>query len=184
MLNVTFLIEKHLKLFSVPNISSTGDVIYKIEWINTCLRALPKGMQILLWSASLSVLLPVVRPAPVLSWCVQVLLRGEPRRPRRREPHLTVVVMSEHHVGVVDPARHNLTPEMTSMPQIFRLHRSICHLMSVDGRGPLWAIVSQSIGEVESHSVGRVVKTTWTHLKVAMRSAVTVKVRWEWILAF
>lgn len=31
MLNVTFLIEKHLKLFSVPNISSTGDVIYKIE---------------------------------------------------------------------------------------------------------------------------------------------------------
>lgn len=139
-------------------------------------------MQVLLGAAALAVLLAVVGPAPVLRRRVQVLLRGEPRRARRREPHLAVVVVSEHHVGVVDTPRHDLTAEVAAVAQVLRLHWSVSHLMSVDRGGPLGAVVSQSIGEIQPHPVRGVVQAARPHLEVAVRSAVPVEVWRKWVL--
>lgn len=133
-------------------------------------------MQILLRASPMAVVRAVVLPAAVLRRVVQILLGGEPGRPRRAASHLTVVIMPEHHVRVVDPAGRDLAPEVVSLAKVLGLHRrwAVGELVSVDGGGPLRAVVSQSVGEV--HAVGGVVQAAGTHLEVSVGTAAAAAV--------
>lgn len=115
------------------------------------------GSQVLLRAPALSIFRSVVRPPSVLGWSVKVLLGGEPRSAGRREPHLAVIVMSEHHVRVVDAAGDYLTAEVRSMAEVLWFHGAIGQLMAVDGGGTLRAVVAHSIRILHAHAVWRIV---------------------------